>query len=59
VIGEVQWINYPEDIVASDGFADLTKANMVGCLGLDAYTEVRIIQRFEYAKPDKAPRIKA
>jgi hypothetical protein len=26
---------------------------------LDAYTEVRIIQRFEYAKPDKAPRIKA
>jgi hypothetical protein len=31
----------------------------VGCLGLDAYTEVRIIQRFEYAKPDKAPRIKA
>jgi flavin reductase (DIM6/NTAB) family NADH-FMN oxidoreductase RutF len=58
VIGEVQWINYPEDIVASDGFADLTKANIVGCLGLDAYTEVRIIQRFEYAKPDKAPRIK-
>jgi flavin reductase (DIM6/NTAB) family NADH-FMN oxidoreductase RutF len=58
VIGEVQWINYPEDIVAGDGFADLTKAHIVGCIGLDAYTEGRIIQRFEYAKPDKAPRIK-
>ena len=54
----MQWINYPEDIVAGDGFADLTKAHIVGCIGLDAYTEGQIIQRFEYAKPDKAPRIK-
>ncbi len=58
VIGEVQWIKYPEEIISSDGFADLTQAGVVGCIGLDAYTEGTILQRFEYAKPDKAPRIK-
>lgn len=59
VIGEVQWIKYPEEIIASDGFADLTQAGVVGCIGLDAYTQGTILQRFEYAKPDKAPRIKS
>ncbi|MBM3164381.1 MAG: flavin reductase [Bacteroidetes bacterium] len=59
VIGEVQWIKYPEEIVAPDGFADLTKAGIVGCIGLDAYTRGTLVQRFEYAKPDKPPRIKS
>jgi len=58
VIGEVQWIEYPEEIIAPDGFADLTKAGIVGCIGLDAYTQGSILQRFEYAKPDLPPRIK-
>lgn len=59
IIGEVQWFRYPESIVATDGFANLTAADVVGCIGLDAYTKGNILQRFEYAKPDKAPRIKA
>jgi len=59
VIGEVQWFKYPESIVAMDGFANLTAAGVVGCIGLDAYTKGTIMQRFEYAKPDNAPRIKA
>ena len=55
VIGEVQWIKYPEEIIAPDGFADLTQAGVVGCIGLDAYTEGTILARFEYAKLDKDP----
>lgn len=56
VIGEVLWIKYPEEIISSDGFADLTQAGVVGCIGLDAYTKGTILQRFEYAKPDKETR---
>lgn len=59
IIGEVQWFKYPEEIIDADGFADLTQALVVGCIGLDAYTKLSIIQRFEYAKPDKPPRIKS
>lgn len=59
IIGEVQWFKFPEEIIESDGFANLPKASVVGCIGLDAYTKLSIVQRYEYAKPDKPPRIKS
>jgi flavin reductase (DIM6/NTAB) family NADH-FMN oxidoreductase RutF len=59
IIGEVQWFKFPKEIIDTDGFADLTQASVVGCIGLDAYTKLSILQRFEYAKPDKPPRIKS
>ncbi|NBV68141.1 MAG: flavin reductase [Flavobacteriia bacterium] len=51
LIGEVEWMRYPDEIVAPDGFADLTKLGIVGTLGLDAYLDVKLITRFSYAKP--------
>ena len=59
VIGEVKWLKFPQEILEPDGFADLTKAGIVGCIGLDAYTLGTIINRFEYAKTDKPPQVKA
>ena len=59
IIGEVEWIKYPRQIVQSDGFADLTEAGIAGCIGLDAYTKGEIMARFEYAKPDKETRKKS
>ncbi|MFM7566464.1 MAG: flavin reductase family protein [Flavobacteriales bacterium] len=59
IIGEVQWLKFPSAIVGPDGFADLTEAKILGCIGLDAYTSGNIIHRFEYAKTDKIPTIKS
>ena len=59
IIGEVEWIKYPRQIVQSDGFANLTEAGIAGCIGLDAYTRGEIMARFEYAKPDKETRKKS
>lgn len=58
IIGEVQLINYPVEIVEHDGFADITKAGIAGCIGLDAYTKGSVVQRYEYAKSDKPLRVK-
>lgn len=53
VIGEVKYILIDEELVAVDGFVDLSKANSVTAAGLDAYYTTNPLGRLTYAKPEK------
>ena len=53
IIGEITHVFFEESIQDEDGFVDITKANTVGILGIDAYVKASLLDRFEYAKPEK------
>jgi len=53
IIGEITHVHFDERIQENDGFVDLTKADTVGVLGIDAYVSTQMLDRFEYAKPDQ------
>lgn len=53
IIGEITHVSFDENIQEDDGFLNLTKANTVGVLGVDAYVKPEMLDRFEYAQPDK------
>ncbi len=55
IIGRIEHIHLPEDIVNADGFINLEKANTVTSTGLDGYALPRLLNRFSYAEPDKEP----
>lgn len=51
IIGSIQHIEIDENLISSDGFVALNKANTLACAGLDACYETRLIERLSYAKP--------
>ena len=51
VIGEIQWIHYPNHCLSEDGFLDIEKAGTITCSGIDSYHTTQLLQRLEYAKP--------
>jgi flavin reductase (DIM6/NTAB) family NADH-FMN oxidoreductase RutF len=53
LIGSVQMLELPNDVVQADGFIDLQNAGTITCNGLDAYLSTNKLKRFSYAKPDK------
>lgn len=56
LIGEIQWIDCPEDAIQSDGYADLGSLDVVGCIGIDAYVQIAKTTRYAYAKPNVEPK---
>ncbi|MFM7015414.1 flavin reductase, partial [Flavobacterium sp.] len=50
VIGEVQMIFVPQEIITSDGFLEIEKANSICSLGIDGYYKAEKIIRLPYAK---------
>jgi flavin reductase (DIM6/NTAB) family NADH-FMN oxidoreductase RutF len=53
VIGAVTGVFIDEQILASDGFLDLEKANIITSLGIDGYYSTEKLARYSYAKPGK------
>ena len=53
IVGAMEKIYVPRDLVGSDGFINLEKAETVSATGLDAYALPKILDRFSYAEPDK------
>ncbi len=51
IIGQIEWVNIPSDIIQEDGYVDLVKAGTITCSGLDAYHKAEEIKRLPYAKP--------
>ena len=51
VIGEIQWIQLPEEAIEEDGFIDLQITGSITNSGLDAYHRTERIARLPYAKP--------
>jgi flavin reductase (DIM6/NTAB) family NADH-FMN oxidoreductase RutF len=54
IIGSIQILEVPNEVILEDGFIDLQKAGTITCNGLDAYLSTNKLKRFSYAKPDKA-----
>lgn len=55
VIGSVEHIELDENRIGVDGFVAPEEANILACVGLDAYYETRLISRLSYAKTDQWP----
>lgn len=53
LIGEVIYIELPEEIMAEDGYAVIADAGTLTVSGLDAYHVPMKLARLTYAKPDK------
>ncbi len=57
VVGNLVNAYVSEEALGNDGFINLAKTDSLVSLGLDGYYQVNPLQRFTYAKPDKAPGI--
>ena len=55
LIGEVQTIHLPSEILREDGSLDLTQEHAVAACGLDSYHTTGTGGRYRYAKPDAKP----
>lgn len=52
LIGEIQLLTTPDNIISEDGFVDLQIAGSITSAGLDAYYKTEKISRLSYAKAD-------
>jgi flavin reductase (DIM6/NTAB) family NADH-FMN oxidoreductase RutF len=50
MIGQVVWIEIPDEVLAEDGYVDLEAAGTVTISGLDAYHSTQRLARLPYAK---------
>ncbi len=50
VIGEIQWIQLPEEAIGNDGFIDLEITKSITNSGLDSYHRTERIVRLPYSK---------
>ena len=50
VIGELQMMIVPEEIISTDGFLEIEKANSCCSLGIDGYYKAEKLVRLPYAK---------
>jgi len=57
VVGNLVNAYVSEEALGNDGFINLAKTDSLVSLGLDGYYQVNPLQRYTYAKPDKAPGI--
>ena len=55
VIGKIEIVKVPFNIVAEDGALKLEQLNLCSVSGLDGYHTHVKMGRFSYAKPDKKP----
>jgi len=53
IIGAIEHVYLPDDILQNDGWLQLDKAQTVSINGLDAYALPQLLARFAYAKPDE------
>ena len=57
VVGNLVNAYVSDEALGNDGFINLAKTDTLVSLGLDGYYQVNPLQRYTYAKPDKAPGI--
>lgn len=57
IIGEIQEVILPDDIILNDGFIDIEKAGTIAISGLDSYHDTKRITRLSYSKPGVEPKV--
>ncbi|MEZ5031586.1 MAG: flavin reductase [Saprospiraceae bacterium] len=55
LIGRMNALHLDPGLIQPDGFAELHQANVLACVGLDAYYQPRFLERLAYARPDSDP----
>lgn len=53
IIGSVQEMYIPEEIIKTDGFVNLSASDAVTITGLDTYNSLTVLERLSYAKTDQ------
>jgi flavin reductase (DIM6/NTAB) family NADH-FMN oxidoreductase RutF len=53
LIGQIRWVEFPQEAWAEDGYLHLEALGGVAASGLDGYHTTHGIGRFAYAKPDQ------
>lgn len=53
IIGEIEHLQFNEDIQHDDGWLNLAKAETAGIIGLDGYVAAELLDRFAYARPEE------
>jgi len=53
VIGAVEHIYLPEDIIQKDGWVKLDEIDTIANIGIDGYALPQLLKRFGYAKPNE------
>jgi flavin reductase (DIM6/NTAB) family NADH-FMN oxidoreductase RutF len=56
IVGEILEVIIPDDIILTDGFADIEKSGTIAISGLDSYHETKRIARLAYAKSGIKPK---
>lgn len=56
IIGEIVSLEAPSEALNELGALDPAKTDSIAISGLDSYYQSSLLQRMEYAKPDKPPR---
>lgn len=56
IVGEIDELILPRDVIAKDGHVDIEKAEIVVISGLDSYHATKRIARLSYAKPGIEPK---
>lgn len=51
ILGSIQHLLFPPEILSDDGFLDLVQAGSICSLGIDAYYKTTLLKRLPYAKP--------
>ena len=51
IIGKVTQLYLPKNILSADGFINHAEAKSITSIGLDAYCNVKLLTRLNYAKP--------
>ena len=52
VVGQIRWVEFPEDAWCSDGYLDLESLDVTALSSLDGYHRTSKIHRLAYAKPE-------
>ncbi|WP_340065250.1 flavin reductase family protein [Ascidiimonas aurantiaca] len=53
IIGQIEHLYIEEKLLTTEGSLKLDEAKVVAITGLDTYSEVQLLQRFAYARPDQ------
>lgn len=59
VVGEVQHLVIPDEVMDDRGYLDLGKADDIGISGLNSYYELKKIDEFPYARVSEVPDFKS
>ena len=57
IVGEIEQLVVPDDIIQPNGYVDLSTADSVGISGLNSYYDLKFLNSFPYARVQNVPTV--